>query len=704
MSSRSDIEAKFQEAVGKHQLGDLARAAVLYRKVLARAPAHPDALQLLGLVEAQAGKYAAAADLLGRSVRIRPQDAATWINYGNVLLGLQRPVDALAAYDRAIALQQAGYAAFLNRGNALRDLGRPEEALTSYDEALRLEPDNADALCNRGNALRDLHRTDEAIGCYERVLTLNPGHADALCNRGVARKDLGQVEEAGRDFERALAIDPQHLTALNNLGDTLAQLGRHEDAAAVFGRLAEIAPEYDYAAGYAHYAQLRSCAWAGLEASSRRLVEGVRKGRRVAVPFVFVAVSESPLDQLRCAQTYVSHRFLAPPRPLWSGTRYGHERIRLAYLSADFHDHAVARQCAEVFEQHDRHRFEVIGLSYGPDRADAMRARLRKGFDQFIDLAAASDREIAERMRNMEVDIAIDLTGFTQGGRLGVLAHRPAPVQVSYIGFPGTLGAEFIDYILADPIVVPRTDESHYAEKVIYLPETYQANDSKRATAPTAGTRADAGLPENGFIFCCFNNTYKITPKVFDIWMRLLRDVQGSVLWLFEDNADAARNLRSEAERRGVPGSRLIFAPPVAPAEHRARHSLADLFLDTLPYNAHGTASEALWSGMPLLTCTGPTFAGRVGTSLLHALGLPEMVTPDLVTYEARAREFASSPEKLAALRAKLARNCHTHALFNTGRFTRHLESAFIQMWERAERSEAPSRMEIQAENRTPAP
>ena len=697
MRSPSSADAKFHEAVRNHQSGDFARAAALYRKVLARSPAHADALHLLGLIEAEAGKLAAAADLMGRSLRIRAENPAAWNNYGNALLGLGRAAEALEAYDRAIVLQADYAIAHLNRGNALRDLGRPEEALESYDRALTLEPDSADALCNRGNALRDLRRLHEAIESYDRALAGNPNLVEALCSRGAARKDLRQLDEALRDYESALALSPDYPAALNNSGVALFDLGRYEDAANKYDRLLEVAPEYDYVAGYAVLARLRSCNWVDYNQYARQLIDGVRKGRRAVEPFSFLAVSASPRDQLRCARLYAADKCPALANPLWTGDRYGHDRIRVAYLSPNFHDHAIAYLTAELFERHDRRRFEVTAVSFGPDRPDAMRTRLRSAFDRFLDVAERSDLEVSRLLRSLEIDIAVDLTGFIKDARPGILACRPAPVQVSYLGFPGTLGTEFIDYVLADRHVIPPGDAVHYSEKVVYLPESYMVNDSKRVIAPSVPTRADAGLPEDGFVFCCFNNNYKIAPPVFDVWMRLLRDIRGSVLWLREDNADAHRNLRFEAERRGVSGGRLVLAPPVPQqAEHLARHALADLFLDTLPYNAHTTAIDALWAGLPLLTCTGSTFAGRVATSLLHAIGLPELITDDLLAYEARARQLAAVPGELERLRAKLAKNRGTYPLFDTARFTRHLESAFCRMWERSERAEPAIGFDVQ--------
>jgi predicted O-linked N-acetylglucosamine transferase (SPINDLY family) len=368
---------------------------------------------------------------------------------------------------------------------------------------------------------------------------------------------------------------------------------------------------------------------------------------------------------------------------MWHGEAYAHDRIRIAYLSADFHSHATAALMAGVFESHDRTRFQTVAISFGPDDRSEMRARLMPAFERFVDVREKSDPEIATTLRQMEIDIAIDLKGYTQDSRPGILAHRPVPIQAGYLGFPGTMGADYIDYIIADAVVIPPEHESFYTEKVVRLPDTYQGNDSKRRIAERTPTRAEAGLPETGFVFCCFNNNFKILPDMFAIWMRLLACVEGSVLWLIEDNAAAARNLKREAVARGIAADRLVFAPRVNLDVHLARHRLGDLFLDTLPYNAHTSASDALWAGLPVLTCLGTGFAGRVAASLLQAVGMPELVTQSLEAYESLALKLARDSGALDALKAKLARNRMTQPLFDTTRFTRNLEAAYLAMWER---------------------
>jgi predicted O-linked N-acetylglucosamine transferase (SPINDLY family) len=396
-------------------------------------------------------------------------------------------------------------------------------------------------------------------------------------------------------------------------------------------------------------------------------------------------------DQLRCARQWVKGRCPAVPTPLWRGERYAHEKVRVAYLSADFQQHATAFLVAGVFEHHDRARFETVLVSFGPDEDQSpMRARLVRACDRFIATEKKSDVEIAGLLRRMEIDVAVDLKGFTQGNRPGIFAQRPAPVQVNYLAHPGTMGADYIDYVLADETVIPREHQRFYSEKVVWLPDSYQANDNRRRVSDRAPTRAEAGLPESGFVFCCFNNSYKITPPVFEIWMRLLGATPGSVLWLLDDSPVATANLKSEAEARGVPAARLVFAARAEVEDHLARQTLADIFLDTSPCTAHTTASDALWCGLPVLTLLGHTFAGRVAASLLRAAGLPELIAPSLETYETMALKLASEPAAIAAMRERLLANRVSLPLFDTARFTRHLEAAFATMRERAQKGLPP--------------
>jgi protein O-GlcNAc transferase len=368
--------------------------------------------------------------------------------------------------------------------------------------------------------------------------------------------------------------------------------------------------------------------------------------------------------------------------------RFGRAR---ATGTTGFRVHPLSFLTAGLFERHDRARFETIAVSLGPDTPTPIRSRVQAAFERFIDVRPSTDREVARMLVEWEVDIAVDLNGFTANARTGIFGLRPAPVQVSYLGYPATMGAPYIDYIVADDEVIPPEHRPYYTEKIVYLPDTYQVSDCDRRIAERTPTRAELGLPEQGFVFCCFNNNYKITPTMFDGWMRLLAKVEGSVLWLFEGNAAVSRNLRREAAARGIAPERLVFAQRVALDEHLARHRRADLFLDTLPYNAHTTANDALWAGLPVLTCRGTTFAGRVAASLLRAIGLPELITGSLPEYEALALQLATDSALLAGIRDRLARHRDRYPLFDTDRFRRHLEAAYVEMWERYQRAEPPA-------------
>jgi predicted O-linked N-acetylglucosamine transferase (SPINDLY family) len=636
------------------------------------------------------GRHAEALEAYDAALRLNPQSADVLYNRARLLLELQRPEEALESLARVLTLSPDFADAHGKRAVALFALKRYEEALTSFDRAARLKPDDAVALNQRGAVLLGLQRNREALADFERAVQLEPQYAEALANRGSALQRLRYFERAIRDFERSLALNPRLMEARYNRANLLIEQQRFEEAARAFDELLEARPDYPYAAGYAFHARLHGCDWSGYEARRRALAEGVAAGTQVDVPFQFLAVSAAPAEQLRCARAFVAGfpaaiERLPPPR-----ARAPHDRIRLAYLSADFGEHATANLIAGLFEAHDRTRFELTALSFGVHPESAMKARLRGAFERFLDVRTESDRAIAARLQDLEIDIAVDLKGITSESRLGVLAYHAAPIQVSYLGYPGTVGAPCIDYLIADECVIPPDERQHYAERVVYLPDCYQVNDARRLIAPRIPERAEARLPQDAFVFCSFNSCYKITPEVFDIWMRLLARVEGSVLWLLEANPAAVRNLQREAAHRGVDPERLIFASARPHAEYLAQHRLADLFLDTLPINAHTTASDALWAGLPVLTCRGSAFAGRVAASLLRTLGLPELIAESLADYETLALELARSPARLAALRARLERNRLTSPLFDTGRFCRHIEAAYGEMWERYRRGEPP--------------
>ena len=563
---------------------------------------------------------------------------------------LHQSGDHVAAAERYHAVlrdQPRNFEAFYLLGLLHGQNGRFDEAQFFTGQAVLLNPMSADALFLRSFALGQLERLEEALGCLDRVLVLNPSMAEALMNRAALLVRLQRFGPAAQDYERLLTMNP----------------------------------EYPFMPGHLLFARLQDCDWRQFDSEQAAIIAGLQASKKIIAPFHAKPLWLSPEQELNCARIWTADQF--PPQPaLWNGEIYAHERIRIAYISGDFRPHPVALLLAGVFEHHDKTRFETIGVSFGPGAQTDIRARIANSFEHFFDVRSNSDAEAAAMLKDMQVDIAIDLTGFTEGCRATILAQRPAPVQVNFLGFPGTMGADYIDYLIADAIVVPQTEHRFYAENIVTLPGTFMPASCE--TGSRSFTRAEMGLPDSGFVFCCFNASYKIAPQIFDIWMRLLAQAAGTVLWLGRTNEAGRQNLRREAEVRGVAGERLIFASYVDSAsDHRARLKLADLFLDTVPCNAHATAIDALSVGLPVLTCRGPAFAGRVGESLLHAMGAPELIAGSTADYEARALALAHDLQALAALKAKLARNRQTSALFDTAGFTRNLETAYASMWER---------------------
>jgi predicted O-linked N-acetylglucosamine transferase (SPINDLY family) len=633
-----------------------------------------------------------------RALAIRPNYAEAHNNRGVVLQEIERFDEALASYERALSIKPNYAEALTNRGIALRELTRFDEALASYEQALAIQPNYAEAYNNRGITLWVLKRLDDALANYERALAIKPDYAEALQNQGLVLHELGRSDEALVSYQRALTIKPNYADAYRSQGATLHELKRPAEALASYERALALAPDAKYLHGTCQHARMQLCDWTDFDADLARLAAGIERGDCVASPFVVLSLFDSPSLQRKATATWVrqecSSQSKLPPTPRYPT----HEKVRIGYFSADFCNHAVAALTAELFETHDRSRFDLTAFSLGPDVRDGLRLRLEPAFDRFLPVARRSDEEIAGLARSLEIDIAVDLGGFTQNGRPNIFAQRAAPIQVSYLGYLGTAAADFFDYLIADATLVPGDYRQYYAERIAYLP-SYQANDSKRIVPQKVFTRAELGLPPTGFVFSCFNATYKITPAIFASWMRILTAVPNSVLFLLGGNVVAERNLRQQAADDGVAPARLVFGRRLAFGEYLARYRAADLFLDTLPYNAGTTASDALWVGLPVLTCLGEAFAGRMAASLLTAVGLPELITTDRADYERLAIELATNPEALARVRWKLADARSTAALFDTSVFTRNLEALYGRMYERHRSGLPPDHLCSQAES-----
>ncbi|MGA3076015.1 MAG: tetratricopeptide repeat protein [Bryobacteraceae bacterium] len=594
----------------------------------------------------RSGDLTNAAGICARILQVAPDQPQALHVMGIAAFEKGYAREAVELLRRAVGCDPHLAAAWNDLGRVLAQQGMLAEGAASCRRAIAEAPDFAEAHNNLGNLLQMAGAVEEAVACYGTAVGLRPDYAEAFRNLGSALRRLGRVDEAATALGAARAIDPGFATATAQLAYQLKELSD----------------------------------WSQLDELTAELIASVEAGSGAVNPFVFLSLDTTPAEQLLCARRWASDQLGAAGQR--AAASRGEERITVGYLSADFQEHATAHLIAELFELHDRGRFRVIGYSYGRDDGSAARRQLRGSFDEFEDLLDCSHTESAARIRAGRVDILVDLKGYTTDARPEILVLRPAPVQVSYLGYPGTMGSDAWDYVLVDPVVVPAEEQPYFTERLVHLPDCYQVNDRRRPIATHVLARVECGLREAGFVFCCFSSAYKITAPMFDIWMRLLAGVPGSVLWLLEANGTAMANLRREAESRLAGGAaRLVFAPSLPNPEHLARLAIADLFLDTLPYNAHTLASDALWCGCPVITCAGGTFAGRVAASLLQAIGLPDLVTQTLTDYETLALQLALDPDRLRAIRVELAANRLTTALFDSRRFARHLESAFETMW-----------------------
>jgi predicted O-linked N-acetylglucosamine transferase (SPINDLY family) len=648
-----------QKALDYHRAGNLGAAASRYQDVLKDNPKNYDAQRLLGVVAYQRKNYESAERILRKAISLHPGSA------------------------------DAHY--FL--GRCLSDMGRTTEAVQSLNACLVRDPRHQNAALSLAALCEATGDAEGALRALTQVLATGPRSPDLLLRRGKLLLFVGRPDEAVIDFNEALAGDAKLARAMFSRADAFMRLGRYADAIPDIAQAVALDPSLNDGGAFLLHCRVQIADWQDIAQDERELKSVLRDGSLTPHPMALMSLDMSAQEQRDAAERFMAAA-VPPQLPLWSGTAYRHERLRIAYLSGDFRDHAVGYLMAGVFEHHNRARFETFAISTAT-RETPMAMRLRAAFEHFIDVSNRPDGEIAQLIRDREIDVVIDLGGLTMSARPGIAAYRPAPVYVNFLGYAGTMGLPSVDYLVGDAIVTPPSDDAFFVEKVVRLPDCYLPNDDQRAIAPATPSREEQGLPPEGFVFCSFNNIYKITPYMFDVWMRLLLAIDGSVLWLQQGHPTAADNLRREAAARGVDPARLVFAPRTdANADHLARQRLADLFLDTLPYNAHSTTADALWAGLPVLTCVGPTFPGRVAASLLHAAGLDDLVTSSLADYEAKALSLARNPADLAALKLRVAQARHS-PLFDTARFTRHLEQAFVAMVERSEAGEAPASFNI---------
>jgi protein O-GlcNAc transferase len=684
-------------ALAAHQRGDLLSAEQYYRRILASDGRHFDAMHMLGVIEAARGNFRKAAAQISEALEIEPGAVGAFINLGRVQAELGENDAAIESFETALKLDPRSALAHDYLSIVLRRTRQVERALQHCDKALQIERNSGAIWSNRGNILYELGRLNDALTSYGHAIAISPRLAEAHLGRGNVLRVLARNDEARGAYDRALALDPTLAEAWAGSGFANLETKRYPEALAAFEKALAIRPDLQFLLGTHMLARMMVCDWRGFDEARANLIAAVQAGRLASTPMPMLAIPCSLQDHLDCAQAWSAASSPKSSQRLWRGERYTHERLRIAYVSPDLREHPVAYLMAGVFEHHDRARFETVAISVGVDDKSEMRSRLQGLFDRFVDVRNHSDYEAARAIRELEVDILIDLMGSNAATRPAIMVFRPAPIQVNYLSYPGIVGTGGIDYVLADRFVIPESEQGRYREPIVCLPHTYIGYDTKRTISDRTPDRKEMGLPETGFVFCAYNNSYKITPYMFDVWMRLLRQIEGSVLWLYRENAVMVDNLRREAQTRGVDPERLVFAPFVKLFEdHMARYRVVDLFLDAQPYTAVTTACDALWAGLPIVTCYGDTYPARVSASLLNAVGLPELVTANFAEYEALALKLAREPELLAGIRAKLARNRDTYPLFDSVRFTRHIEAAYETMWEIQQRGERPRSFSVE--------
>jgi predicted O-linked N-acetylglucosamine transferase (SPINDLY family) len=677
--------------------GEMEAALASYDQAIALDPGYANAFCNRGVVLERLERLEEARRSYDQAIALNSGDALAYYNRGVVLRALSRSEEALASFDLAIAARPDYSEAYCNRGILLAELRQWDGALASYGQCIASDPDFHQAHFNRGALLKERGEPDAALASYDRAIEVYPDYAEAYCNRGVVLTELGRWDEAVASFDRAISIKSDFAEAYGNRADALLHMNRFQEAIASFDQAIILKPDLRFMVGARRHARMNLCDWQDFDADSIRLASAIEADLAASPPFYILGLLDSPALQRKAAETWVREYYPADASLGPVPRRTPREKLRIGYFSADFREHATAHLLAQLIDIHDRSRFDVFGFSFGPNTEDRYRKRLECAFDRFLDVRTSSDLQVALLARDLGVDIAVDLGGHTHLSRTGVFALRAAPLQVNYLGYPGTMGATYMDYVIADRTLVPPGAERHFAEQIIYLPDSYQVNDSTRSIANRHFSRSELGLPTEGFVFCCFNNSYKILPATFEGWMRILKQVPGSVLWLLESYDTATSNLRQKAIAASVDPARLIFTKRLTPSDHLARHRAADLFLDTLPYNAHTTASDALWAGLPLLTCSGASFASRVAASLLRAVGLPELIAATQEQYEQLAIELASNPPRMAELKNKLADYRLTQRLFDSRSFAKNLEAAYVNIYGRYQANLPPTHIEVTA-------
>lgn len=680
--TQTRIDKYLYEAIRLHKQGKLKEAKLIFEKIVKACPDDFEAVHSLGTIEAQLHNLDRACELLQKATRLNPLHSSTFFNLGLAQKDLNRFDDSIVSIKRAIQIEPDNLNYYFDCGCVQIELKLFEDALLNFEKLIEHKKVSAKVYFYQAYCLSKLNQTEEAILSLDQSIQLDSTNPIAYFNKGNELMKLHKPLEASGCFGMALAINPSYAEAYHNSGAALSELKQMRAASASYLKALELNPNLDFLFGTCLNQKLLMCDWDFLQEGVEYCKSCIDNDQKVSLPFAAISFTGSDeslqkITKIFAQSMFPKTNFLTSINPAHKNTK-----IRLAYYSSDFYNHATVHLIAKLFRDHDRNIFEIYGFSLSPCPHDQAYFQVSKSFDKFFDVSTKSDLDIVRMSRDLQVDIAIDLKGYTKNNRTAIFAEGCAPLQVNYLGYPGTMGAKYIDYIIADRVVIPESAKVFFDEKVVYLPNSYQVNDSTRVIASDLSSRTDHNLPEGAFVFCCFNNNYKITPEIFDVWMRIVGYVEGSVLWLLEDNSVASENLYKEAGKRGIDKSRIIFAKRVTSDLHLSRHRFADLFIDTSPCNAHTTASDALWAGLPVLTLKGNSFAGRVAASLLTALDVTELIAEDIQDYEQLAIEIALNPEKLKFIKSKIALNKKTAPLFNTELYTRHIESAYLKMYQ----------------------
>ena len=668
--------------------GQVAEALLIAHKLLEKLPHSISLLNIIAAANRKIGNFDFSLDVYNQILQLKVSDAV-YNNIGIVLAEQGKLEEAEKAFNKALKLDANQAQTYQNLGNVFQNQGKLEEATAAYKKALAIRPDYAEAYCNMGIALADQGKREESVAAYNQALTIRPDYAEAHNNIGTVLSDQGKMAKAIEAYKKAITINPDDTNFIYNMGIALQKQFKTQKAIEAYSRVLSIDPSFAQARAARLHQQQHICDWDGI-AKDHDLISGLGISKSFVTPFMLLPLEDAPDRHLLRSKIYAKAMFPQKPLPLPARPSKKPERIRIAYFSTDFREHPVSYLIAGVLEQHNRSQFEVFGYSLQGNTQSEMGQRLKNSFDLFVDVQTMSDAEIALRARHDKIDIAIDLTGYTSDCRARVFAHRAAPIQINYLGYPGTMGADFMDYIIADKNLIPIKNQKYYSEKPIYLPHHYQAQDETSSIAHKTPSRSALGLPEDAFVFCAFHGTYKINSSQFSLWMRLLKKVNGSVLWLLETNDLAKANLLKNANAMGIASERLVFAKFVSQEKYLAQFKQADLYLDTFIINAGATASNALWAGLPILTKLGEGYSARMAGSLLQSLGLSELIATTEEQYENLAFNLAKNPLKILSIRKKIEKNLLSKPLFNTKLFTKHLEHGYQQAYQNYFDGKAP--------------